>query len=137
MWFPTDRSWRFFPVSVSLVTLDVSKPCKYVIIIIYNTTWRILSVLCTTWYDIMYRVLYSDWPNMFIPSFRYRDNSVHLHECSPFWVGIFITVNIENYRSVKLAGYWALDIGYSITIYVQVCEAGWILGIGYSITSCT
>jgi len=23
-----------------------------------------------------------------IPSFRYRDNSVHLHECSPFWVGI-------------------------------------------------
>jgi len=27
---------------------------------------------------------------------RYRDNSVHLHECSPFWVGIFITFNKEN-----------------------------------------
>jgi len=25
-----------------------------------------------------------------IPSFRLRDNSVHMHECSPFWVGIFI-----------------------------------------------
>ena len=26
----------------------------------------------------------------YIPSFRLRVNSVHLHECSPFWVGIFI-----------------------------------------------
>ena len=33
-----------------------------------------------------------------IPSFRYRDNSVHLHECSPFWVGIFVTFNKENYH---------------------------------------
>jgi len=33
-----------------------------------------------------------------IPSFRYMDNSVHLHECSPFWVGIFITFNKENYH---------------------------------------
>ena len=32
-----------------------------------------------------------------IRSFSYRDNSVHLHECSPFWVGIFITFNKENY----------------------------------------
>jgi len=32
-----------------------------------------------------------------IPSFRYSDNSVHLHECSPFWVGIFITLKKENY----------------------------------------
>jgi len=23
-----------------------------------------------------------------IPYFRYMDNSVHFHECSPFWVGI-------------------------------------------------
>ena len=30
-----------------------------------------------------------------IPSFRYSDNSVHLHECSPCWVGIFITFNKE------------------------------------------
>ena len=30
--------------------------------------------------------------------FHYRDNSVHLHECSPFWVGIFITFNQENYH---------------------------------------
>jgi len=29
---------------------------------------------------------------------RFRDNSVHLHECSPFWVGIYITYNKENYR---------------------------------------
>ena len=33
-----------------------------------------------------------------IPSFRYIDNSVNVHECSPFWVGIFITFNIENYH---------------------------------------
>ena len=25
------------------------------------------------------------------------DNSVHLHDCSPFWVGIFITFNKENF----------------------------------------
>ena len=25
-----------------------------------------------------------------IHSFRFRDNSVHVHEYSPFWVGIFI-----------------------------------------------
>ena len=25
-----------------------------------------------------------------IPSLYFRDNSVHLHECSPFWVGIVI-----------------------------------------------
>jgi len=36
--------------------------------------------------------VYKQW----IPSFRYRDNSVHVHECSPFWVGIFITFNKEN-----------------------------------------
>jgi len=32
--------------------------------------------------------------------FRYRDNFVHFHECSPFWVpvGIFITFNKENYH---------------------------------------
>ena len=24
----------------------------------------------------------------YIPSFRYRDNSVHFLECSPFWLGI-------------------------------------------------
>ena len=28
--------------------------------------------------------------NIIIDSFRMRDNSVHLHECSPFWVGNFI-----------------------------------------------
>ena len=33
-----------------------------------------------------------------IPSFPYRGNSVHLHECSPFWVGILITFNKENYH---------------------------------------
>ena len=30
--------------------------------------------------------------------FRYRDNSVHLHEFSPFWVDIVITFNKENYH---------------------------------------
>ena len=25
------------------------------------------------------------------PSFRFRDNSVHFHKCSPFWVGISTT----------------------------------------------
>ena len=28
--------------------------------------------------------------NSTIPAFRLRDNSAHLHKCSPFWVGIFI-----------------------------------------------
>jgi len=35
---------------------------------------------------------------MTVPSFLSRDNSVHLHECSPFWVGIFITFDKENYH---------------------------------------
>jgi len=35
------------------------------------------------------------WP---IPSFRYTDNSVHLHEWPPFGVGIFVTFNKENYH---------------------------------------
>jgi len=26
-----------------------------------------------------------------------RGTTLHLHECSPFWVGIFITFNKENY----------------------------------------
>ena len=30
--------------------------------------------------------------------FRYRDKSVHLHECSPFWVGIFVTFIKETYQ---------------------------------------
>ena len=33
-----------------------------------------------------------------IPSFHLRDNFVHFHECSPFWVGIFIIFNNENYH---------------------------------------
>ena len=33
-----------------------------------------------------------------IASFRYRDNFVHVHGRSPFWVGIFITLNKENYH---------------------------------------
>jgi len=33
-----------------------------------------------------------------VPSFRYRDNSVHEHECSPFWVGIILTFTKENYN---------------------------------------
>jgi len=33
-----------------------------------------------------------------IPSISYWENSVYLHECSPFWVGIFITFNKENYH---------------------------------------
>ena len=33
-----------------------------------------------------------------IPLFRYRENSVHLHEYSPFWVGVEITTfNKEKY----------------------------------------
>jgi len=28
----------------------------------------------------------------------YSLNSVHLHECSPFWVGIFIILCKENYN---------------------------------------
>ena len=32
---------------------------------------------------------------VFIPSFRYRDNSVHLPEWSPFWVGIFSLLLIK------------------------------------------
>ena len=33
--------------------------------------------------------------NSTIPSFCLRDNSVPLHECSPFWEGIFIIFCIE------------------------------------------
>jgi len=33
-----------------------------------------------------------------VPSICYRDNSVHLYDCSPFWVGIFITLIKENYH---------------------------------------
>jgi len=34
-----------------------------------------------------------------IPSSLYnRDNSVHLRECSPFWVGIFVIFNKGNYH---------------------------------------
>ena len=33
-----------------------------------------------------------------IHSFRYKDNSVYLHECSPFWVGIFITFKKDNHH---------------------------------------
>jgi len=33
----------------------------------------------------------------FIPFFRLWDISLHLHECSPFWVGIFIIFWKENY----------------------------------------
>ena len=29
---------------------------------------------------------------------RYNDNSVHLYECSPFWVGILINLNKENFH---------------------------------------
>ena len=32
-----------------------------------------------------------------LPSFHLGDNYVHLHECSPFWVGIFIIFCKENY----------------------------------------
>ena len=34
--------------------------------------------------------------------FRYRDNSIHLHECSPFWEGSLITSNKENYICTML-----------------------------------
>jgi len=37
-------------------------------------------------------------PTTIIPSFGYRDKSVHLHECSPFCASIFITFNKENYH---------------------------------------
>ena len=33
---------------------------------------------------------------MCIPSFRLKDNSVHFHECSPFWVGISTMCIIVN-----------------------------------------
>jgi len=36
-------------------------------------------------------------PDSSVNSLRYRDNSAHAHECSTFWVGIFITFNQENY----------------------------------------
>jgi len=37
-------------------------------------------------------------PTTIIPSFGIKDNSVHLHECSPFCAGIFVTFNKENYH---------------------------------------
>ena len=36
---------------------------------------------------IVHKVLYYIY---LITSFRLWENSVHVHECSPFWVGIFI-----------------------------------------------
>ena len=33
---------------------------------------------------------------LLIPYFRLRDNSVHLHECSPFWIGILTAFKEEN-----------------------------------------
>jgi len=38
------------------------------------------------------------WYLVLFPLFCYKDNSVHLYECSPFWVGIFITCNKEDYH---------------------------------------
>ena len=50
--------------------------------------WRVL-IGTTVKYD--FNKLQCIW--YIIPSFPYRGNSVHLHECSPFWVGILITFN--------------------------------------------
>jgi len=48
-------------------------------------------------YNIIGKLKHKNLSTASIPSFRYRDNSVHLHEYSPFWVGIFITLKKENY----------------------------------------
>ena len=36
-----------------------------------------------------------------ILSFSLRDNSLHLHECSPFWIGIFVISKMKT-TGVKL-----------------------------------
>ena len=50
----------------------------------------------TTELSVIYKKMLGCWRRK--PSFHDGDNSVHLHECSPFWVGIFITFNKENYN---------------------------------------
>jgi len=57
----------------------------------YSLNMWMIDIVCSS--NVSLLALYS-----IIPSFRYMDNSVYLHECSPFWVGIFITFNKEKYH---------------------------------------
>ena len=48
-----------------------------------------------------------------IPSFGLRDNSVHFHEYSPFWVGIFIILKKKTAMFTvwcRLANQWIISI---------------------------
>mgnify|MGYP007091363196 CR=1 FL=1 len=54
--------------------------------LMYNTE---ISIICKKmWKKDGFRVAY----NFLIGT------TLHFHECSPFWVGIFITLNKENYH---------------------------------------
>ena len=57
-----------------------------------------------------------------IPSFRYRDNSVHLPDCSPFWVGIFITFNKETTMSTVLCRHAHFD-WQNTEVFLYVIES--------------
>ena len=58
-------------------------------------------------------------------SFHLRDNSVHLYDCSPFWIGILIIVCKENYYvyclmltcAVWLTKHWTSFICYKKVEY--------------------
>ena len=50
----------------------------------------------TTELSVIYKKMHGCWRRK--QPFHYIYISVHLHEWSPFWVGIFITFNKENYN---------------------------------------
>jgi len=67
---------------------------------------RLLNYCC--FMIALYVIIIGQYKHSQIHSFRYRDNYVHLHECSPFWVCIFITFNKENYNDKVLRHFYML-----------------------------
>ena len=64
----------------------------------------------TLWFIIMFVIFkLAIWWFLLNSSFRLRDKFVYLHECSPFWIGIFIASNKENchvYCFMQTRAFW-------------------------------